>query len=154
MLNTTVAFKGHFDARFPDLRKIGAHDDRIPGRPVAEMIARGLREQKLEISGVENEEPFFTITSRLGQHVYRLDLSIAGIGNSDSTWQINCRRIYGFWKRLFKNPNEPELALLLEAIEKVLKSDSRVTEIRWFAEPQYDPWSQKRFSSSPRTIND
>jgi hypothetical protein len=149
-MNPTVAFKAEFDAQFPDLSEIGKDEDRIPGRPVAEMIMRGLRERAIKASDVTNQEPFFEVTCEIGDYKYVVLTSIAGGDGNDPVWQINCGRIFGFWE-LFPGKNgDSELANLLEAVHDILKRDSRVKEIRWFHEPQIEPWLEKQFSSAPR----
>ena len=145
-VNTTVDFKADFDADFPDLRKIGKDDDRVPGRPVAEMIQSGLRAHGFEISEIENNEPFFSINCRSGDYSYQIDISLAG---GDRVWEVHCDRAVGFFESLRGRRDEKELGEILDAIHAVLKNNKRVHEVRWFDEPQVDAFAQRRYATSP-----
>lgn len=149
-MNRTVAFKADFDPRFPDLSEIGKDEDRIPGRPVAEMLMQGLRARAIKASDVTNEEPFFQVICEMGPHKYSVLTYYAGGEDDDPVWGVECGRIMGFWEIFPKKTGESELANLLDAIQDILTGDSRVKEVRWFAESQIDPWSRKKFSSSPK----
>ncbi len=56
-MNTVVAIRGHFDARFPDLKGLPRGADRVPGRDLANLVAKWLRRGRLAVERPELKCP-------------------------------------------------------------------------------------------------
>lgn len=49
-MNFAVAMRADFDASFPDLRSLTKAQDRVPGRPLGDLVVSGLRKRGFHTS--------------------------------------------------------------------------------------------------------
>jgi hypothetical protein len=56
-MSTVVATRGDFDARFPDLKGLPHGADRVPGRELANLVAKWLRQGRLAVERPEPKSP-------------------------------------------------------------------------------------------------
>lgn len=92
--HTAVAFRGAFNASFPDLGDVKKEEDRIPGRSLGELIAQGLRRHALQAGSPLNKEPFFVVPCRSGKIEYRVLCYVLEPGE-DPVWVVECPRTLG-----------------------------------------------------------
>lgn len=145
-----VAIRGDFDATFPDLKSLPKGQDRIPGRPLAELVVSGLRKRGFNASDVKNGEPFFVTRCRSGNYEYQVLSYLAYADDTAPAWEVSCPPTISFWGKLFGKSEQKTLGSLLDAIHDTLKTDGRIKEMRWFTKPSYDPFSAKKYAISPR----
>jgi hypothetical protein len=150
-MNTAAVMRATFDATFPELKSLPAGADRVPGRPLGELVMKGLRERGFSASDVQYEEPFFVTRCRSGEHTYHILSYLAYSDDTGSAWVVTCQRSVGFWGKLFGRSDDTDLAPVLEAIDDIIKRDNRLTDIRWFEETPLDPFSQQKHATSPQT---
>ena len=150
-MNLAAAMRGEFDATFPSLRSLPKNGDRVPGRPLGDLVADGLRARGFTTSDVQCEEPFFVTRCRSGERTYPVAAYLAYLDHTGPAWVVSCRRTIGFLGRLLGKSEDIELTRVLEAIDDALKKDGRITDIRWFPDVPYDPFSQTEYALSPKT---
>ena len=150
-MNTTVAMRTDFDATFPDLRSLAKGQDAVPGRQLGELVVNGLRARGFETSDVQYEEPLFVTRCRSGEHVYPVFSYVLYPEKSGAPWVVSCERQIGFWGRLLGRSEEKDMGLVLDAIEDILRNDARITDMRWFGKAPCDPFSEKKYATSPRS---
>ena len=152
-MNTVVRVRCDFDPTFPDLKSLPKGQDRIPGRPLAELVVSGLRKRGFNASDVINEEPFFVTRCRSGEYEYQILSFLTYPDPAGPVWEVSCAPTIGFWGKLFGKSEDKELGPLLDAIHDTLKSDSHIKEMRWFPESSVssDPFAEKKYATSPRS---
>lgn len=85
-----------------------------------------------------------------GEHVYPILSYLACSDDAGAAWVVSCQRRVGFLRKLFGESDERDIGPVLDAIDDVLKKDPRITDMRWFAETPFDPFSEKKYATSPR----
>ena len=150
-MNTTVAMRTAFAATFPDLRSLAKGQERVPGRQLGQLVAKGLRARGVEDSDVQYEEPLFVTRCRSGEHVYPIFSSVLYPEKSGAPWVVSCERQISFWGRLLGRSEEKDMGLVLDAIDDTLRNDARITDMRWFKDAPCDPFSEKKYATSPRS---
>lgn len=149
VMNLAATMRGEFDETFPDLSSLPKGADRVPGRRLGELVVEGLRQRGFTTSDVQYKEPFFVTRCRSGKRTYPIVAYLAYSDDMGPVWAVYCQRTIGFWDRLVGRYEEKELSRVLEAIHDVLLQNSRITDIRWFPEPPFDPFSEKKYGISP-----
>ncbi len=146
-MNTIVAIRGDFDAGFPDLKALPRDVDRVPGRELADLVARWLRQGGLVVEGPEYAEPFFILRHGGGREQIEVLCSIydpqAGV------WVVEATGRRGLLSRLLGRGQPPALSGVLAALHEGLGREPRVREMRWFARLPADPFGPVAFGSGP-----
>ncbi len=146
-VNNVVALRGGFAATFPDFRKLLPHEDRVPGRDLAECVLAGLRRRQIETTGPYCEEPFFTLHCLVAGRSIEV---LCYIYEPDAgTWVVEVLRKTGFLSRLTGRNDDAEVSTLVGAVHDALIHDRRVRETRWFSKLPADPFGNVSFSASP-----
>lgn len=148
-MNTVVAIKGTFDARFPEFTWLPKKGDRVPGRELGELITAGLRQRGFAAEDVSYEEPFFTTRCQSGNYRYEVQSFIYVPGETDAVWAVDCPPTLGAWARFSGKSEDAELSAVLIAIHETLKNDARVIDMRWFKELPAEPFSVLQYGRSP-----
>jgi hypothetical protein len=151
-MNTVVAIKGTFDARFPEVTWLPKQGERMPGRELAELITDGLRQRGFDAKDVLYEEPFFTTRCQSGKYRYEVLSYIYVPEEADAVWAVDCAPTLGTWAKLTGKSEDAELGALLIAIYDTLKNDSRVIDMRWFEELPAKPFSVQKYGRSPTDV--
>ncbi len=146
-MNSCVALRGEFDARFPDLKGLARDADRIPGRELAEIVSRGLRQAGIAIAGPVCEEPFFTLRCEAGGQTITLLCYL--YAPDTGTWVVEAPQHQGFLSRLLRRPRTEGLRRVLEALHQTLLREPRVREMRWFAELPVEPFGKMPYGVGP-----
>jgi hypothetical protein len=146
-MNTVVAIRGDFDARFPDLKGLSRNADRVPGRELANLVAKWLRQGGLAIEGPEYEEPFFTLRHGMGRD--RIEVLCYIYAPKAEVWVVEATWRQGFLSRLFGRGEPQGLNPLLVALHEGLMQEPKVREMRWFATLPADPYGQVAFGLGP-----
>ena len=149
-MNLAAAMRGNFDATFPDLRSLPKDADRVPGLTLGELVVNGLRACGFTTSDVQYEEPFFVTRCRSGERTYPILAYLAYSDDTGPAWVVSCQRTVGFLGRLLGKSEDRELTTVVEAIDDTLRKDGRITDVRWFADPPFDPFSQAKYDTSPK----
>ena len=87
-MKTTVAMRASFDATFPELNSLAKGDDRVPGRPLAELDVNGLRKLGFQASDVEYQEPFFVTRCRSGDYEFQILSYLAYADRTGPAWAV------------------------------------------------------------------
>jgi hypothetical protein len=121
-MNTCVRFKGDFSK---------AESEReVAGRELADFLASRLPQKGCLIDGVESDEISFTVKARSGNIDYPLMICLNF--EDKKHWEIICPRRKGFFSREFGVGYEAELGELVQAIDEILRSDERISDVKWF----------------------
>jgi hypothetical protein len=149
-MNTAVAMRTDFDATFPDFKSLAKGQDRVPGRPLGQLIVNGLRARGFQASDLEYEEPFFVTRCQSGEHIYPVFSYVLYPDKAGAPWMVCCEPQVGFWGKLFGKSEEKDIGSVVDAIHDTLKNDAHIRDIRWFKIAPYEPFSEKKYATSPR----
>ena len=121
MVRTTARFESSFAK--PKVGESGAGE-------LAAMLAAGLKGKGFSPAPVEDQEYAHYFKCRSGEHEY--EVMVAFDFNDGRTWEVSCPGVLGWLAKLRGRTEEDEHSALVSAIDSVLHSSSRITDVRWY----------------------
>lgn len=140
--NLFVTFDAPFDKGIQD------EEPNIAGEDLARYLADELTSQGFEIKSVENVEFAFEIICLSGTIEYEVMVGLDVIHNK--WWEVAVKQKYGFFAKLFGKNEDEELGNLLKSLDKILKSNTSVKDIKWYRSySDVDSLKNKKHFNSP-----
>lgn len=127
---------------FPKPIRCDEPPEQLPGRELAELIADGLRNRQFAVHSIETYDIEHVIRCSSGRREFRIHVWVDDISRIER-WEVCCPSSSGWLARLLGRSDYEEHKRILEAIDDILKSSSRVHDIRWFRYYE-SPWLRGR----------